>query len=105
MSSESVSTETSDPLKAVADALAAVQAAQDGADEARATAAEAMPTVSRYLTKAVYNTCYSISYGVVFPSVFLARSIPKDNAAVNGLIDGAHAAMDVIDGMRNKPAS
>jgi hypothetical protein len=105
MSNESVTTETSDPLKAVADALdAAVKVAQEGAEEARATAVDALPAAGRFLSKMVYQTCYSISYGVVFPSVLLARSIPKDNAAVNGLIDGAHAAMDMVEGMRSKPA-
>jgi hypothetical protein len=58
-----------------------------------------------FLSWILYQSCYSISYGVVFPSVLLARSIPKDNAAVNGLIDGAHAAMDMVEGMRSKPAS
>src|SRR5258708_3482536 len=106
MTSESVATETSDPLKAVADALdAAVKVAQEGAEEARATAADALPAASRFLSKMVYHTCYSISYGVVFPSVLLARSIPKDNAAVHGFVDGAHAAKDMVEGMRSKPAS
>jgi hypothetical protein len=104
MTDESVATPSSDPLKAVADALdAAVKVAEGGAQKARSTASDALPVAAKYMSSLVYNTCYSISYGLVFPSVMVARSIPKDNAAVHGLIDGAHAAMDMVEGMRSKP--
>jgi hypothetical protein len=103
MSSESAASATSDPLKAVADAMdAAVKAAKDGAEDARATAAEALSAPGQMLSKFVYKACYTVSYGVVFPSAFVARSIPKDNALVHGLIDGAHAAMDMVEEMKSK---
>ena len=34
--------------------------------------------------------------------MFVAKSIPKDNAFVNGIIDGAHAAQDMVAEMKNK---
>jgi hypothetical protein len=103
MTTESASPTSSDPLKVVADAMdAAVKAAREGAEEARATAADALPAASHFVSQAVYKTCYAISYGVVFSSVLLARSIPTNNAAVHGLIDGAHAAIDMVEGMKNK---
>ena len=103
MSNESVGAMDSDPLHAVADAMdAAVKAAKDGAQNARATAAEALPAASAFLTQAVYKTCYTISYGAVFGSVFVARSIPKENAIVHGLIDGANSAIDMVHEMKNK---
>jgi hypothetical protein len=37
---------------------------------------------------------------VVFPAVFLAHVIPRDNAAVRGLIDGAQAAILKVDELR-----
>jgi uncharacterized membrane protein YbaN (DUF454 family) len=37
---------------------------------------------------------------VVFPSTLLARSIPKDNGAVRGLIDGAAAAVRKVEDRR-----
>jgi hypothetical protein len=101
--SEAEVTGTHDPLKTVADALeAAVQAAKDGATNAREAAAEYLPESGSLLSKVAYNTCYAISYGLVFPSVLLAHSIPQNNAFVHGLIDGAHAARDMAAEMKNK---
>jgi hypothetical protein len=84
---------------------AAVKAAKEGAEDARTTAADALPAVGQMASRLVYNTCYAISYGVVFPTVLAARSIPKDNAAVHGLIDGAHAAVDMVHEMKPKRVS
>ena len=73
------------------------QAAQDGAADAREAAARTWDSTSLFVKRFVYTTCYTISYGVVFPSTPLARSIPKDNAMVRGLIDGAQAAKDKVE--------
>lgn len=90
-----------DPLKAVADAMeAAVEAAKEGVADARESAERAFPVASGMLSKLAYNACYGISYGVVFPAVFVAKSVPQDNALVHGLIDGAKAAMDMVDEMK-----
>jgi len=92
-----------DPLKTVADALeAAVQAAKDGATNAREAASEFLPESGSLLSKIAYNTCYAVSYGLVFPSVLIAQTIPHNNALVHGLIDGAHAARDMAAEMKNK---
>jgi hypothetical protein len=92
-----------DPLKSVADALeTAVQAAKDGAQDAKASAENALPAVSRFLSRFVYATCYTVSYGVVFPTVLIAKSIPSDNAVVNGLVDGARAASDMVDQLKSR---
>jgi hypothetical protein len=99
----SVETQTSDPLKTVADAMEhAVQAAREGASDAKAKVDQALPVVNRFASRFVYTTCYTISYGVVFPSVLLARSVPKDNPIVHGLVDGAHAAMDMVEEMKKR---
>jgi hypothetical protein len=98
------STATSDdPLKSVADALeTAVQAAKDGAEDAKASVEKALPAVSRFLSRFVYATCYTVSYGVVFPTVLIAKSIPTDNAVVNGFVDGARAASDMVDQLKSR---
>src|SRR3954469_2091269 len=99
----SAQVQTSDPLKTVADAMEhAVQAAKDGAIDARARVDQALPGVNRFVSRFVYTTCYTISYGVVFPSVLVARSIPKNNPIVHGLVDGTHAAIDMVDEMRKR---
>ena len=57
-----------------------------------------MPAISDFVGRLVYTTCYAVSYGVVFPTVFVIQAVPKDNALVHGLVDGAHAARDAIVG-------
>jgi hypothetical protein len=79
-----------------------VTAAKEGAADARARVDQALPRVNRFVSRFVYTTCYTISYGVVFPSVLVARTIPKDNPIVHGLIDGAHAAIDMVDEMKRR---
>ncbi len=99
----SVEAQTSDPLKTVADAMEhAVQAARDGASDARAKVDQALPAVNRFASRFVYTTCYTISYGVVFPTILVARSVPKDNPIVHGLVDGAHAAVDMVEEMKKR---
>ena len=81
-----------DPIESTNGTLdLAVQAAQRGASDAREAAARTWTATGQFVSRFVYMTCYTISYGVVFPSVFLARTMPVNNAAVRGLIDGAHA--------------
>jgi hypothetical protein len=75
----------------------AARAARDGAADAREAANRTWEATSLFARRFIYTTCYTVSYGVVFPSMLLARSIPRDNAAVRGLIDGAHAAVAKLD--------
>jgi hypothetical protein len=88
----------SDPLKSVADAMeTAVQAARDGAADARAAVDRAIPAISQFVSRFVYTTSYSLSYGVVFPVMLLAGAVPKNNALVHGLVDGALAAKEMVE--------
>lgn len=76
------------------------QAARDGAADAREMANRVWASSSLFLCRFVYTTSYTLSYGVVFPATLLARSVPKDNAAVRGLIDGARAASEKVHQIR-----
>jgi hypothetical protein len=106
MSNEAVITVSNDPLRSVADALdAAVQGAKGGVEDLRVTASGSLAALSSFLSGLTYKTCYAISYGMVFPTVLVARAIPKENAAVHGLIDGARAAIDMVNEMRAKSLS
>ncbi len=106
MSNEAVITVSNDPLKSVADAMdAAVQAAKGGVRDVRVTASGALPALSSFLSGPTYKTCYAVSYGMVFSTVLVARAIPKENAAVHGFIDGARAAIDMVNDMRAKSVS
>jgi hypothetical protein len=106
MQDESVASVASDPLRAVADAMdAAVQAAKEGGDRALATAGDVVPAVGQFVSQAAYKACYSLSFCAVLPAVLIARSIPRENALVHGLIDGAYAAIDLVDQMKSRPAA
>ena len=103
--SENAGTQTTsnDPLRTLADALeTAAQAARDGAAGASATVNKALPAASRFLSRCVYTTCYTFSYGLVFPTVLLAKSIPANNAVVHGFVDGAQAAVDMLDQLKHQ---
>jgi len=69
----------------------AVQSVRDGASEA-------LPAVGRFVSRVIYTSSYAVSYGVVFPVMVVVRAIPKDNAMVHGLVDGAMAARDTVAG-------
>jgi hypothetical protein len=96
--SSTVRASESDPVKSVSNAMeTAMQAARDGAADARAAVDRAIPAISQFVSRFVYTTSYSVSYGVVFPVMLLARAVPRDNALVHGLVDGAQAAKDMVD--------
>jgi hypothetical protein len=69
---------------------------KQGASELQLSAAEALPATGRFLGRIVYNTSYAVSFGVTFPVMMVVRAMPKDNALVHGLVDGALAARDRV---------
>jgi hypothetical protein len=71
--------------------------AEEAAADARAVATRTWVATGRFVSRFVYTACYTISYGVVFSTTLLAQAIPTNNAAVRGLIDGAHAAVHQLD--------
>jgi hypothetical protein len=82
----------------------AVRAAQQGAADAREAAERFSRTGGLFVARFVYTACYVASYGVVFPTLVVARSIPRDNAAVRGLVDGAGAARRRAETVLGGPA-
>jgi len=96
--SETTSPTSDEMLNAVADKMqAAVDSAKQGITTAKDAATAALPQASHFLARFVYTTCYTISYGVVFPTALVAMSVPKNNAFVQGLVDGADAAKQKVD--------
>jgi hypothetical protein len=105
MPDERVASVDADPLRSIADAMdAAVKAAKDGRDRAVATASDLAPAASQIVSQAVYKTCYSVSFCAVFPVLLVARWVPRENAVVRGLIDGAHAAIDSVGQSQSGPS-
>ena len=64
----------------------------------REGASGALPAVGRFVSRVVYSSSYALSYGIVFPVMVVVRAIPKDNAMVHGLVDGARAARETVEG-------
>ena len=96
--SETTTQTTQENLDAVADAIqAGLGTAKQGVATAIDAASAALPTASHFLARFVYTTCYTISYGVVFPTTLVAMSVPKNNAFVQGVVDGADAAKQKVD--------
>src|SRR5262249_2053590 len=69
---------------------------QLGASDTQVSAAEALPATGRFIGRVLYNTSYAVSFGVTFPVMMIVRIVPKENALVHGLVDGALAARDRV---------
>jgi hypothetical protein len=92
-----------DPLKSVAAAMqTAAEAVRDGASDAAHRAQQAIPAAGQFVSRFVYSSCYFVSYGVVFPTMFAASYIPGGGTIATGLLDGANAANDLIADMKEK---
>jgi hypothetical protein len=91
-----------DTADSTAAAGSALDSIKQGAYEIQTRASEAFPATGRFLGRVVYNTAYTVSFGVTFPVMMVVRVVPKDNALVHGLVDGAAAARDRVDGWRGE---
>jgi len=88
----------SDPIGGAADAMgSAVLAVKEGATEVKTRVSDSLPVVGNFLSRLIYRSSYVLSFGVVFPVMLVVRAVPKENALVHGLVDGALAARDALD--------
>ena len=83
-----------------------MQAARRGTADAREAEAWTWTETGHFVSRLLYTTSYTAAYRVVFPAVLLRRFIPVNNAAVQGLIDGVHAARQKVEELHDSaPAS
>ena len=54
------------------------------AADAREAATRTWAATSLFASRFIYTTCYTVSYGVVFPVMLLARAIPQNNTCRPG---------------------
>ena len=93
--------QATNPIKTAATVMAsAAEAVRDRAGDAAAKAKQALPAAGQFVSRLVYSSCYYVSYGVVFPTLFLANVIPGGSPIAAGLSDGANAAKDFVKEMR-----
>src|SRR5215831_3296312 len=84
-----------EPLTAAAVEMA--NAAKAVGEQVAMTAQGAIPATGRILSRFVYSVFYYASYGIVFPTLFVANVVPGCDSIADGLLDGARAAGDVIE--------
>jgi hypothetical protein len=53
--------------------------------------------VSATVNKGIYSSAYGLAFGVSFPVLLIAKSLPRNNCIVWGFIDGAKAARSQCD--------
>jgi hypothetical protein len=73
-------------------------APSEDADEGEPSAAEAGSDMLQAISRMIYSGSYAIAYGVVYAAVFVAQSLPRENAVMHGFQDGGRAAMDELGG-------
>ncbi len=72
---------------------------ESGIADARASVEETWPKITEAVGKGMYNSAYGLAFGVTFPVLLLAKSIPQNNSIVWGFVDGARAASKYCDKM------
>ncbi|MCX7393676.1 MAG: hypothetical protein NTW75_06060 [Planctomycetales bacterium] len=68
-----------------------------GIADARAAVEDTWPKITEMVGKGVYNSAYGFAFGLTFPVVLLAKSIPQNNSIVWGFVDGSRAARKSCD--------
>lgn len=58
-----------------------------------------------FVSRLLYTASYNLAYGIVFPVMFIAYSVPTENALVHGLIDGGRAARDAVAALHDHSGS
>lgn len=73
--------------------------------EMKTKVAQAIPAASKKVSKGTYCSSYYVGYGVATAFLFLGACVPRNNAFVNGLCDGATAARDSMKSRQEKKAA
>ena len=85
-------------MQAVAAAMRdAAATASEHAAKLKETTSEAGTTALESISRIVYTGSYVMAYGVVYATVFVARSLPQENPIMRGFRDGGRAAMGELD--------
>ena len=71
--------------------------ASEHAAKVKQAASEAGPKALETISQMFYTGSYVLAYGVVYATVFVAMSLPQENAVMRGFRDGGQAAVDELD--------
>jgi hypothetical protein len=75
--------------KNVTESQTAMAGIKKGAIAAKIAATNVVLMPAKLLDKAVYGTCYGLSYGAVFTSLVVAKMLPSSSVAMKGFHGGA----------------
>jgi hypothetical protein len=78
----------------------AADAIRDGAADAKTSVHDVLPKAQHFVSRGIYHGSYYLSYGVVFPTVFLCHIIPGGQSLASGIVDGAVAGAEYVRGLR-----
>jgi len=85
-------------MQAVAAAMRdAATTASEHAAKVKESASESGSTALESMSRMVYTGSYVLAYGVVYATVFVARSLPQENPIMRGFRDGGRAAVGELD--------
>jgi hypothetical protein len=98
--------EQSDPLRSISEAMRdAISTATEDATKAREKLRDVGAGAANSVSRFAYTSSYMVSYGLVYATVFVAKSIPQDNPIVQGCIDGGRAALDALNEAKSVPTA
>jgi hypothetical protein len=84
-------------MHAVAEAMRdAATTASEHAAVVKQSANEAGASALESLSRMAHTSSYVLAYGIVYAAVFVAQSLPQDNAIMQGFRDGGRAALDEL---------
>ena len=85
-------------MRSIADAVRdAAATASEHAAQVKQSASEAGPKALEAISRMLYTASYVLAYGVVYGTVFVARSLPQENSLMHGFRDGGQAAMEELE--------
>jgi hypothetical protein len=85
-------------MQAVAAAMRdAAATASEHAAKLKESTSEAGVSALESISRVVYTGSYVFAYGVVYATVFVARSLPQENPIMRGFRDGGRAAFDELE--------
>jgi hypothetical protein len=94
-----------DPLQAIAEAMAlAADAMGDDNSKGGTTMESTIAGTTSFISRFTYSLFYFTSYGVVFPTMFVASTVPGLGQVAAGLVEGANAASDAVNKRKAKQA-
>ena len=94
-----------DPLKEVARVMLLASKAQGDDVSKGGTAMDTtISGTADFVSRFVYSTFYFASYGVVFPTLFVASTVPGLGQVASGLVEGANAASEAVKERKAKHA-